>query len=209
MDNAQILEILALGTHVCARIDINRLTNLNNEIKPSRSTLFSWQKFGLAALFIGFVPFVHVPAKAYIPVEQWPRQSGSVVIPIEAQQDHKTISGKITDEKNKALGGVTIQIKASRTGIHSNSDGSFSIQVPNDPNVILVVGYIGYITQEVRIDTSKPNGYQIKLQENTMKLGEIAVVRTKPSLFKRAWLWVKRPFSKIARTMNGTDCDGL
>src|SRR5579859_3890033 len=66
--------------------------------------------------------------------------------PLYAQS---VVKGKVIDENNQGLPGVTILIKGTSTGTTSDSDGVFSLSIPegaSDP--ILVFSFIGYTTQE-------------------------------------------------------------
>jgi TonB-dependent SusC/RagA subfamily outer membrane receptor len=73
--------------------------------------------------------------------------------PISAVQK-QYITGKITDDTNLPLIGVTILIKGTRTGTVSNFDGDYKIKIPNRfKKVVLTYSYIGYKTQEITVET--------------------------------------------------------
>lgn len=59
------------------------------------------------------------------------------------------IRGKITDELNNPLSGVSISVKNTNTGVFTNETGDFSIEAPQ--NSVLEISYIGYLTQEVSV----------------------------------------------------------
>lgn len=83
------------------------------------------------------------------------------------------VTGIIKDiSNNENLYGVTIQEKNSFSGTTSNNDGSFEIEVSN-PNAILVFSYIGYTTQDVRLEGKTE--ILINLVPNTSELGEVIV----------------------------------
>src|SRR5580692_5436258 len=64
---------------------------------------------------------------------------------------NKVITGKITDSKDGSpLVGVTVLVKGTRTGVQTQTDGSFRLEVPNSASA-LVVSYIGYTTRELSI----------------------------------------------------------
>ena len=63
--------------------------------------------------------------------------------------------------------------KGTTNGIISDLDGKFSLQVSNR-NGVLVVSYIGYITQEVSIGNA--NNIRIVLEEDVQQLEEMVVV---------------------------------
>jgi TonB-linked SusC/RagA family outer membrane protein len=61
-----------------------------------------------------------------------------------------TVSGKITDENGNPFPGVNIIAKGTAIGTSSDSDGKYTLAVP-DENTILVFSFIGYATQEVTV----------------------------------------------------------
>ncbi|WP_255562523.1 SusC/RagA family TonB-linked outer membrane protein [Pedobacter sp. D749] len=63
----------------------------------------------------------------------------------------KTITGKITAvDDGGPLPGASVKIKGSTTGTSTDSNGSFTIQVPST-NAVLVISLIGYKTQEITV----------------------------------------------------------
>lgn len=81
------------------------------------------------------------------------------------------ITGKILDETGKPIPGATIRIKGTTTArpTISSADGSFRIALPSE-NEVLIISYIGYKTQEIKI---KPNTNAISVTmevlENNMQ----------------------------------------
>jgi TonB-linked SusC/RagA family outer membrane protein len=61
-----------------------------------------------------------------------------------------TVTGKVTDEKNLPIGGVTISIKGSSGGTQTDVNGNYSISVKN-PASTLVFRYLGYNNQEFTV----------------------------------------------------------
>src|SRR5258705_8529427 len=59
------------------------------------------------------------------------------------------VKGKVTDQQNKPMQGVSIVVKGTRTGTTTNEDGSFSLNVHAADKVNLVVSFTGYTTREV------------------------------------------------------------
>lgn len=97
-------------------------------------------------------------------------------------QPRRTIVGKVLDESDKPLSGASIRMKGAMGGaIASRSDGSFIIVVGSESDV-LIVSYIGYKTQEVKLKSNQdPLTIKMELAEN--KINEV-VVNT--GLFKKA-----------------------
>jgi len=59
------------------------------------------------------------------------------------------VKGRVTDAGGNPLQGVTIQIKGTGTGVQTDADGRFSINIGS--STALVVSYVGYETQEVQV----------------------------------------------------------
>lgn len=85
----------------------------------------------------------------------------------------KTLSGKIVDEKNSPLPGVSIVVKGSNVGTTSNTDGSFSLVVA-DAAETLTFSFIGYTSQDVTIGNQ--SSFNITLVPSNEELTEVVVV---------------------------------
>ena len=85
----------------------------------------------------------------------------------------KTITGKIMNSNGEYLVGANIVVKGTTTGTISDTDGNFSLSVP-DENAVLVVSFTGYATQEVALN-GKSN-LNITLETDEAQLGEVVVV---------------------------------
>jgi TonB-linked SusC/RagA family outer membrane protein len=83
------------------------------------------------------------------------------------------ISGRITDETNQPLPGVNVLVKGTASGTTSDSDGRYSLRVPNE-NSILVFSFIGYLSQEVVVGTQTE--VNVGMLPDTQTLEEIVVV---------------------------------
>ena len=59
------------------------------------------------------------------------------------------IQGKITDENGEPLIGATVQVKGTSAGTITDAEGNFTLDAPED--AVLVISYVGYKSQEVRI----------------------------------------------------------
>src|SRR5690348_2657548 len=62
----------------------------------------------------------------------------------------RTVTGTITSTDGTPLPGATVVIKGSANGTTTDADGKFNISVP-DNSAILLVSFIGYLTQEIEI----------------------------------------------------------
>ena len=90
------------------------------------------------------------------------------------QQQKRFVTGKIVDSSDGSpIIGANILLKGTNTGVISDIDGNYSIQV-NSSSDILVVSFIGYKTREVPVETS--GVIDIKLTSDNEMLSEVVVV---------------------------------
>lgn len=82
------------------------------------------------------------------------------------------ITGTITDDFGPVIG-ATVQVKGSTSGVITDVDGKYTIQVPNE-DAILVVSFIGYLSQEVKVVGRRT--VNVHLKENVQSLEEVTVV---------------------------------
>ena len=96
------------------------------------------------------------------------------VFPLLAQQsDGKTISGKVIDEANEALIGVSILVKGTVAGTVTDFDGNYTLSVPAGATH-LVFSYIGYQAQTLPVPSSTI--LNVKLQSDTQVLNDVVVI---------------------------------
>ena len=82
------------------------------------------------------------------------------------------ITGKIVDNKGEAIIGANVLIKGTSSGVVSDMDGNFSIDV--NPNQILTISFIGYETKTIPVSNQKT--LNVVLQETVNQLDELVVV---------------------------------
>ncbi len=84
-----------------------------------------------------------------------------------------TVSGKVLDEREQPLIGVSVKLKNSDVGAATNAEGRFTISVPNDKRV-LVLSYLGYENQEVRV--TNVSEYNVNMVPAVSTLNEVVVI---------------------------------
>jgi len=94
-----------------------------------------------------------------------------VVIPAAFGQK-RTVSGKITDAGGKPVPFVNVTVKGTTVGTTSNSEGVYSITLPEKSNT-LVFTFIGYRALEV--DVSNRTTADVKMQEDAGELTGVVV----------------------------------
>lgn len=87
-------------------------------------------------------------------------------------QQTQKVQGIVLDENGEPAIGVNIQVKGDPTrGTITDFDGNFSINA--SPKDILVVSFIGYVTQEIKIGKQKI--LKITMKEDAQTLGEVVI----------------------------------
>ena len=84
----------------------------------------------------------------------------------------KTITGTIIDETGEPMIGVSVLVQGTTTGAVTDLDGKFTLEVP--ANATLVVSYIGYKTQNVKVGSQ--NTFAIKMESDNEVLDEVVVI---------------------------------
>ncbi|WP_181308639.1 carboxypeptidase-like regulatory domain-containing protein [Rufibacter sp. XAAS-G3-1] len=81
--------------------------------------------------------------------------------------------GRVLDkETGEPMPGTTVQVKGTSSAVATDVDGRFTITTP--ANAILVVSFIGYVSQEVPVKGS--SRIEIKLASDARALSEVVVV---------------------------------
>ncbi len=89
-----------------------------------------------------------------------------------ATQQTKTVSGTVVDQTGMPVIGANVLEKGTTNGMITDLDGNFSIKV--NSNATLVISFIGYVTQEIKV-AGKTN-FQVTLKEDSETLDEVVVV---------------------------------
>ena len=83
------------------------------------------------------------------------------------------VTGKVKDSSGEPVIGASVIVKGNNTmGTITDFDGNFMLDVP--AKSVLVISYIGYVTQEV--PTAGKNSLEIVLKEDTKTLDEVVVI---------------------------------
>jgi len=82
------------------------------------------------------------------------------------------VSGTVTDNNGETVIGASVALKGTSTGNITDANGHYSISAPS--NGVLVVSYLGYITQEIAINGRTV--INVSLKEDIAQLDEVIVV---------------------------------
>jgi TonB-linked SusC/RagA family outer membrane protein len=91
------------------------------------------------------------------------------VVAASAQQF--TVTGVTSDESDELLAGVTVAVKGTSAGVMSDTDGKYSIAVPNS-NAVLIFSYVGYEQQEIVVGSQTVINVVLK---SSTELDEVVV----------------------------------
>lgn len=83
------------------------------------------------------------------------------------------IKGNISDEHGDAIIGASVLVQGTSSGIISDMDGNFSLDVPI--NSTLEISFVGYVTEYVKVKANT-SPLKIVLKENNKVLDEVVVV---------------------------------
>ena len=84
----------------------------------------------------------------------------------------RLIQGLVKDETGETIIGAAIKVKGTTIGTTTDMDGLYNLSVPSE-NSVLIVSYIGYVTQEVKVGGRQ--NIIITLKEDTKNLEEVVV----------------------------------
>jgi TonB-linked SusC/RagA family outer membrane protein len=87
-----------------------------------------------------------------------------------------TVVGKVTDESDLPMPGVTIKVKGTNVAAQTDVQGRYILNIPdaNASNVVLVFSFVGFTTQETPLNGSSSLNIQLKAASNS--LNEVIVV---------------------------------
>ncbi|MDE7074325.1 MAG: carboxypeptidase-like regulatory domain-containing protein, partial [Odoribacter sp.] len=115
-------------------------------------------------------------------------------------QRNTVIRGKVTDEKDAPLPGVTVQIKGTGMGVSTNHEGCYELTLPGSSEVTLIFSFIGMKTQEVLY--SGETEINVTMHEEVSEMEEVVVngyfTKNKNSFTGTAVVVTKEELSKVA-----------
>jgi TonB-dependent starch-binding outer membrane protein SusC len=85
-----------------------------------------------------------------------------------------TVTGKVIDKReNKPVVGATVQVKNTSVATTTDENGNFSLKAASS-NVTLVVTYVGFATQEVKLNNNK--SITISLEDAAKSMEDVVVI---------------------------------
>ncbi len=86
-------------------------------------------------------------------------------------QQSKKVTGRVSDSEGELIGATVLE-KGTSNGVITDFDGNFTIDVK--PGATLVVSYVGYVTQEVKVGNQ--SNLNIVLEAEGGNLNEVVVI---------------------------------
>ena len=125
----------------------------------------------LDQIFAGTLNKYHVSDRQIIiSSEKAPEQP--IPAKVEEEQQTRTITGVVRDEDGP-VAGANVIVKGTSNGTATDVNGQFTLSnIP--PNAVLVVSYIGYVSQEVNV--TNQTSLNITIYEDAKLIDEVVVV---------------------------------
>ena len=90
---------------------------------------------------------------------------------VNNQLTEQLVKGRVTDSSGEAMAGVSVHVKGTATGVSTNGNGEYIIDVPE--NGTLVFSYVGYTEQEIPVNGQ--HVVNLKLSEDHRSLNEVVL----------------------------------
>jgi len=84
------------------------------------------------------------------------------------------VTGTVKADDGTLLPGAAVQIKGTSTGVTTNLDGQYTIDISGYENPVITFTYVGYLTEEVEVGSQTE--INIQLVPDIQSLDEIVVV---------------------------------
>lgn len=110
---------------------------------------------------------------AMLPYTFFASAQTKVTVKVE-DNSYRVIRGKVTDAEGHSLPGVNVRVKGVQGGTVGDIDGNFMLSAPRE-DVVLIVSYIGMVTQEVTVKGSQKKEILVHMKEDVNEVNEVVV----------------------------------
>lgn len=93
---------------------------------------------------------------------------------ITADPPPVVISGRVVNSDGNPLQGVSVMVAGTKNGATTNSDGRFTLTVPDNSNVVLEVSSVGFLSKTVNVGSQ--TDITITLEDAVTGLSDVVVV---------------------------------
>lgn len=101
----------------------------------------------------------------------FPLSGGSMLQQSEIAAQTPRATGVVVDTGNEPIIGASVMVKGTKTGTVTDMDGRFGLEAAD--NATLVVSYIGYVTQEVKVAKGRP--MRVVLKGDVHQINEVVI----------------------------------
>ena len=98
----------------------------------------------------------------------------SATVTKESPSADFTVKGKVTDDSGAPLQGATVTVKGTAKGVNTDANGEFTINVPDNSSMILVISFVGMEQREINV--SGKTTVEVTLNKQETQQQEIVVV---------------------------------
>jgi len=144
-----------------------------DEAKPVSITVHDMTLTDFLDLIVKDQPFTYLIVEKTISLsrKETPAASPS---PSSYKQKGPPVTGRILDAAGRPLAGASILAKKSKASAVSGPDGSFTLDLSEGEDVI-VVSYVGYESREVKLTTGS-SSLIIRLQQSNSQLDQVQII---------------------------------
>jgi hypothetical protein len=200
----EILAHLNNSANVCGRFGEFQLTGINSRLDNKDLAGKNYSKKWLVAAGLLGTSFLNKASAQTMPPKAVVTQQNQLVTPIGetpimgkiAMNTPFTINGHIVAKDDLLpIPGAPVRIKGTNIGVVTDKNGDFSLTTFS-PTTTLVVGYIGYQSQEITVNNVSAKPVSVALTLSTSVMGEIVIV--KRPLFTRVYnRFIRYPIKKL------------
>src|SRR5690606_38481126 len=146
----------------------------NDEVNDNQKVTFSKTDARVEEILDELLPAYNLDYKVIDrQVVVFPKEVEATASERIAAQQQRTVSGKVIDEEGMPLPGVSVVVQGTTTGVVTDIDGNYTLQVREDARV-LVFSFEGMRRQQIAIGNQST--INITLEAETIGLEEVIAV---------------------------------
>jgi len=159
------MQIIGVTNNLNFALNTNRLKMMTKmQSKKIRSIKL------IIALPVLFLLMVAFSEPDYIQVQTELKSDVLNYIPVSKEKI--VVNGAVKAENGEPLPGASIVLKSTSVGTVTDIDGKYVLEVPKGEKVVVVVSFVGFITEEVIVPASSQNE---TITETVLKRGQIFI----------------------------------
>ncbi|MFS4467030.1 carboxypeptidase-like regulatory domain-containing protein [Maribacter sp. 2210JD10-5] len=186
----------------CGRFKTSQLKTYNTGNATPMNTNFLSKSFGIASFsLLALCAVSNTNAQETASLENINQiEVATRVGKVKIQQNIKgsyLVKGVVLDEENLPLPGANVVLKGSNVGTVTGIDGKFEFPQKVETGDVLVISYLGYISQKYKVPESKLDTLDITITfeaADVELMGAVevdGVYKTKRNLFQKIGDWFK------------------